>query len=65
MSKAPHVELKRFDFINNELTLELTAASSKHYVCPFTHFLVQQGLSVKQQNASLAGSRVNAMLVIS
>jgi type II secretion system protein L len=57
------VTLKRFDFRNNELTLELVAGSSDD-LSTFTDFLTRQGLTVKQQNANLTGTRINTMLVI-
>jgi general secretion pathway protein L len=57
------ITLKRIDFQNNQLTLELTAQSSENFSA-FTDYLNQQGLNVKQQNANLAGTRVNATVVI-
>ena len=57
------VTLKRMDFQNNQLTLELTAQSSDDFSA-FTDYLTQQGLSVKQQNANLVGARVNATVVV-
>lgn len=62
-SPTSSIKLKRFDFQNNQLTLELTATSSED-LSSFTDSLSTEGLSVKQQNASLSGSRINAMLVI-
>lgn len=57
------VQLKRFDFQNNQLILELTANTSEDF-STFTNFLTGQGLKVKQQNANLTGSRINATLQI-
>jgi hypothetical protein len=45
------------------MTLELTAQSSEDFSA-FTDFLSQNSLSVKQQNANLAGTRVNASVVV-
>lgn len=63
MLNAANVALKRFDFQNNQLTLELSAPSSDD-VNAFNDALSQQGVTVKQQNANLAGGRANATLVI-
>lgn len=63
MLETPSVKLKRFDFQSNQLTLELTAASSEDFSA-FTDFLVRQGLNVKQKNANLTGEKVNATLEI-
>jgi hypothetical protein len=63
MSATPSITLKRIEFQNNQLTAELTAATSED-VAAFTDFLTQQGLTVKQQNANLAGTRINATVVI-
>ncbi len=63
ISATPSIVLKRLDFQNNQLTLELTAANSEDF-STFTDYLAQQGLNVKQQNADLNGAHVNATLVI-
>ncbi len=63
MSLTPNIKLKRFDFQNNQLTLELTAQSPEDFSA-FTDYLTQQGLNTKQQNATLSDSRINATLVI-
>lgn len=63
MKKATSVKLKRADFQNNLLTVELTAATSEEF-SEFSDLLLQQGLNVKQQNANLAGAKVNATLQI-
>lgn len=63
MKSTPSITLKRFDFQNNQLTLELTAASSENFSA-FSDDLVKHGLSVKQQNAHLVGSRIDATLLI-
>lgn len=60
---AESVKIKRFDFQNNQLTLELNAGSSEDFSA-FTGFLTRQGLNVKQQNANLTGARVNATVLI-
>ena len=63
LSASSGVQLKRMDFQNNTMTLEISAASSDIF-SNFTDSLTQQGLRVKQQNANLNGVRVNATLEI-
>ena len=63
MSEIPNIKLSRFDFQNNQVTLELTASTSED-LSAFTNFLTQQGLNVNQQNAVLNGSRVNTTLIV-
>lgn len=63
MMATPNVKLKRFDFQNGLLALELMAASSDDFSA-FTSYLSDQGLVVKQKNATLAGERINATLEI-
>jgi general secretion pathway protein L len=58
------IKLKRFDFRDNELALQLNAQSSLD-LSQFTDFLTNVGVNVKQQNTNLIGPRVNTMLVIS
>jgi general secretion pathway protein L len=64
LSQASGVQLKRMDFQNNLMTLEISAATSEVF-SDFTNALMQQGLHVKQQNANLTGARVSATLEIS
>lgn len=63
MQETQSIKLKRLDFQSNILTLELTAGSSEDFGA-FTDFLTRQGLSVKQQNANLTDTRVNATLQV-
>lgn len=63
MLETDSIKLKRFDYQNNTLNLELTAGSSED-LSAFTEFLSRQGLSVKQQNATLSGNRMNATLQV-
>lgn len=63
MSQATSVKLNRLDFQNNQLTLELSASSSDD-IAKLTDYLTHQSLEVKQENASLTGTRVSATLVI-
>lgn len=63
MMQTPSISLKRLDFQDNHLTLDLTAASSDDF-SKFTEFLTQQGLNVKQQSANLIGVRVNAVITV-
>jgi len=61
--KVPGVNFNRLDYQNNQITLELNAASSDDF-SKFTEFLTQQGLSVKQQSANVVGERINATIVV-
>lgn len=61
--KTPTIKLKRLDFQNQQLTVEFNAASSDDFSA-FTDFLTQQGLKVKQQNAELVGTRLNATIIL-
>lgn len=63
LSQSSGVTLKRMDFQNNMVTLEISAASSDIF-SSFTDAMTQLGLHVKQQNANLNGARVNATLEI-
>ena len=63
MKIANGIKLKRADFQNSQLTLELTATSSESFSA-FTDYLTQQGLHVKQQNATLAGEHINATVQV-
>lgn len=63
MSETRSIKLKRLDYHDSQLTLELSAATAEDF-SQFSDHLVQQGLTVKQQNADLAGSRINATLMI-
>jgi general secretion pathway protein L len=63
LSKSSGVQLKRLDFQNNVMTLEISASSSDVFSA-FTDSLSQQGLRVKQQNANLNGARVSATLQV-
>jgi general secretion pathway protein L len=63
MMEVPGINLKRLDFQSNQLTLELTAASSDDF-SKFTAFLTRQGLNVKEDSANLVGVRVNAIITV-
>lgn len=63
MQTTSSIKLKRLDFQNNQLTLDLLAGNSDDFSA-FTNYLTQQGLNVKQENANLVGSRVNATIAI-
>lgn len=58
-----NIELSRLDFQNQQLVLQLSAATSNDFTA-FLDLLTNQGLSVKQQNAILTGQRVNATVSI-
>lgn len=57
------VDIKNFDFREQQLTLEIIAATFDN-LDAFTKSLTQQGLSVKQQNAAIIGAQVKATLLI-
>jgi general secretion pathway protein L len=63
LSASSGVTLKRMDFQNNVMTLEISALTSNVFT-GFTDVLAKQGLRVKQQNANISGARVNATLEI-
>lgn len=63
LTETGGINLKRLDFQNNQLTLELTAATSMDFSA-FTDFLSGKGLKLKQQNATLSGEHVNATVQV-
>lgn len=63
LSQSSGVQIKRLDFQGSVMSLEIAAVSSEVFV-RFTDSLMQQGLRVKQENANLSGTRVNATLQI-
>ncbi len=62
-SSSTNIKIKRADFQNNLLTLDVSAASSDDF-SKFTDLLAQQGLNAKQENANFSGTRINAILQI-
>lgn len=63
LANATNVKLKRVDYQGGMLTMELSAASSDDF-SSFADYLTSAGLNVKQENATLSGSRVNATLQV-
>ncbi len=63
LSEASGIQLKQFHYQENQLTLELTANSSEE-LSTFINKLSQQNVKVKQQNANLSDSRIEATLMI-
>lgn len=63
MLAAPTVTLKRLQFQNNHLSLEVSANSVADF-SSFIAYLQQQGLNVKQENANVAGTRVTAIVEV-
>lgn len=63
LANKENIKLARFDYQNNQLSLEINAASSND-IDKFSNDLLQQGLTVKQENASLIDSGIRATLVI-
>lgn len=63
LETSPNVSIKRFDFQNNQLNLEVSALSSEDFSL-FTENLQKQGLSVQQQNANVVDTKINATVLI-
>lgn len=63
MMETPSINLKRLDFQNNQVTLDLIAGNSED-LSKFSEFLTREGLNVKQQSANLTGVRVNAIITV-
>lgn len=63
MLSAPSLHLKRMQFQQNRLTLEVNASSVADFTA-FTSYLQHEGLKVKQQNANLADARVTAVVEV-
>lgn len=63
LANSSNIKLSRLDYQGDMLTLELSAGSSDDF-SGFADYLTSQGLSVKQENATLSGSRVNATLQV-
>ncbi len=63
LSKSKGIELLNLDYRNNQLSLNITAASFLN-LDVFTQTLIHQNLNVKQQSASVAGTAVKANLLI-
>lgn len=63
MQDESHIKLQRLDFQNNQLNLRISAASS-YDISTFSDNLIKQGLSVKQQNATVSGTKIHAVLQI-
>ncbi len=57
------IKLTRFDFQNNQLIIYIVASNTQDFSA-FTDNLTKQGLSFKQQNATLTGERIDATLLI-
>lgn len=63
MLEKPSIKIKRFDFKGNQLTLELLTPSSEDFAA-FTDFLARQGVTIKQQNATMQGARIIGTVVM-
>lgn len=60
---TPTIKLKQLNFQDDRITLDVSAATSGDF-SKFNDFLTNEGLQVKQQHADLAGSRINATIVV-
>jgi len=63
LNQAEGIQLKRMDYQNGLMTIEISAASSDSFAA-LNDALERQGLRVREQNADLNGARVNATLRI-
>lgn len=63
LSEFPGIQIKNLDFREQRITLEIMA-SNFDYIDGLIKKLSQQGLIVKQQNATTIGSQVKATLLI-
>ena len=63
MRAAHGLNLKRLSFQHQQMTLELSAASSENFSA-FTDYLMRAGLKVKQESINLADTRVNAVITV-
>ncbi len=63
LMQSSQVHLKTMDFRDGQLTLEVTAAQFSD-LDKLHLALTQQGLKVKQQNATVAGTQVKASIII-
>ncbi|OGT38533.1 MAG: type II secretion system protein GspL [Gammaproteobacteria bacterium RIFCSPHIGHO2_12_FULL_37_14] len=63
MQDSSGIALKRMDFQNSQLTVELTATTSESFA-KLNDRLIAQGLHVKQQNTNLVNSHISVTLVI-
>lgn len=63
LQKNPGIHIKNLDFREQQITLELTAATFDNVDTLIQH-LKQKGLAVKQQNAAESGTQVTTTLLI-
>lgn len=64
MAQAPGIHLRHLEYSNHRVMLKVDADSSASFNA-FTGYLKQEGLVVKQQHATLAGVRVDAVVEVS
>lgn len=63
MQEATSISIKKLQYQQNHLSLEISAGNTADFTT-FTEFLTHQSLSVKQQNAVVAGTHVNAVVEV-
>lgn len=63
MTEATGVKLKRLDFQDSRLVVDVTAVTPEDF-STFSSYLSRQGLEVKQRNATLTNGRVSATLQV-
>lgn len=63
MKNIPGIHLKRLNYQQGKLNLELSASSSEDFSA-FSEFLMNSGLKLKQENVNLLGTEVSAMVTV-
>lgn len=64
LKSFPDIELKRADYQNKQVSIQVTANNSEQ-ITSFIKGLISNGLNVKQQNATLENSIASATLLVS
>ena len=64
LAQQERIKCQRIDYQNHQLNLRIIATRSED-ITLFSEALLQRGLTVKQQNASISGSTLHATLQIS
>lgn len=63
LKEVPNVDIKRLNYTDRDVTLEVTANAAQE-VSVFITTLSQQGVKVTQQNANLSGDKVSVNLLV-
>jgi general secretion pathway protein L len=62
-AQTPGVTLKHLEYQGDKLTLDVSAKTAEDFAA-VTTYLTQQGLNVSQQNATMSGERIHAIIQI-